>query len=363
MRFGRRLWFSFDWAWFLALLGLAAVGLVAIWSTTQGTTLNLYFGRQVLYLAFALLLFCLLLCFDYHVYADFSTFVYAASIALLVLVLFAGRSVHNNKSWLDVGFFAFQPSELVKIVVILTLAKYYSEAEGDYLGARELLIGGLMVLLPFLLTLLQGDLGTAVAFLPIYVALSFLAGLKRKHVLIMLLGIITAVPLGWVMMKDYQKGRIETIFNPASDPHRLGYHTIQSKIAIGSGRFLGKGFKQGSQGQLGFLPARHTDFIFAVWSEERGFVGSMGLLMLFMFVSFRLLRAAWEAKDRIGTMIIAGFLPLFLFHIFINIGMVVGLLPIAGIPLPFVSAGGSSLVSFFVAMSLCMNIDMRRYVN
>jgi rod shape determining protein RodA len=165
------------------------------------------------------------------------------------------------------------------------------------------------------------------------------------------------------MLKDYQKGRIETIFNPALDSKRLGYHTIQSEIAIGSGRFLGKGFKQGSQGQLGFLPARHTDFVFAAWSEERGFIGSIVLLLLFLFVCLRLLRTAREAKDRLGALFVAGVLSLFLFHIVVNVGMVLGMLPIVGIPLPLVSAGGSSLMAYFAAMSICMNIKMRRYVN
>jgi rod shape determining protein RodA len=166
-----------------------------------------------------------------------------------------------------------------------------------------------------------------------------------------------------MMLRDYQKGRIETVFNPSHDPRRMGYQTIQSEIAIGSGRFFGKGFKQGSQGHLGFLPARHTDFVFAVLSEEKGFVGSVSILALFLLIALRLLRAAREAKDKIGTMVVVGVLALFLFHFVINVGMVVGLLPIAGIPLPFVSAGGSSLISFFAAMGLCMNVNMRRYVN
>jgi rod shape determining protein RodA len=363
MNINRRLILSFDWLWFLALLGLAGVGVVAIWSTTEGTSLNSYFGRQMIYVSLALLAFLILIYFDYHLYSDYITLVYIVGLVVLVLVLVMGKTIHNNKSWIPIGPFAFQPSELIKVVVIIALAKYYSESEREHLDLSELVVGGLIVAVPTLLVVLEGDLGTAVSFIPIYFALSFLAGLKKKHILAMVLVLAVSAPAGWLLLKDYQKGRIETVFNPSNDPHRRGYQTIQSEIAIGSGKFLGKGFKQGSQGQLGFLPARHTDFVFAVWAEERGFIGSIGLLLLFLFVALRMVRAAKEAKDKIGAMVIVGVLGLFLFHFIINVGMVLGLLPIAGIPLPLVSAGGSSLISSFVAMSLCMNIKMRRYVN
>jgi rod shape determining protein RodA len=213
------------------------------------------------------------------------------------------------------------------------------------------------------MVVLQNDLGTAVTFFPPYAVLSCLAGIRRKHLIILLVMIAVAAPVGWFFMRGYRQGRIETVFNPSSDPHRLGYQTIQSEIAIGSGKFLGKGFKQGSQGHLGFLPARHTDFVFAVLSEEKGFIGSIAILGLFLFLTNRLFRTAREAKDKVGSMIVVGILTLLLFHVLYNVGMVEGLLPIVGIPLPFVSAGGSSLISFFIAMSLCMGIRMRRYVN
>jgi rod shape determining protein RodA len=354
---------SFDWLWFLALLALAGAGLVTIWSSTEGTGLNSYFGRQAVYLAFALALYLGLLYLDYHFFSDHITFLYLAGLILLAAVLFIGRTVHNTKGWIGLGMLSFQPSELVKLLAILALAKYYSEIERDHLGLSELLKGCLIVLVPMLLVVLQGDLGTAVTFVPIFVALSFIAGLRRKHVLVVVAVVLACSPLGWMKLKDYQRGRIQTVFNPGNDPHHLGYQSIQSKIAIGSGRFLGKGFKQGSQGQLGFLPARHTDFVFAVVSEERGFLGSISVLGLFLFVSMRLLRTAREAKDKIGAMVVVGVLALFLFHVMVNVGMVIGLLPITGIPLPLLSAGGSSLITTFLAMSLCMNIRMRRYVN
>jgi rod shape determining protein RodA len=359
----QRLLLSFDWLWFLAVIALSCAGVAAIWSTTDGTSLNSYFGRQAIYLCCGLLVFVTLLYFDYHLFSDFITFIYLVGLSVLGLVLVIGRSIHSNRSWIDLGIFSFQPSELMKILVIIALAKYYSELDTEYLGFKELFIGGLIVFVPAFMVVLQGDLGTAVTFFPIYAVLTCLAGVRRKHIIVLLIVVLAVAPLTWFLLRGYQKGRIETVFNPASDPHRLGYQTIQSEIAIGSGRFLGKGFKQGSQGHLGFLPARHTDFVFAVLAEEKGFVGSITILGLFLFISFRLFRAAREAKDKIGAMIVVGVLALLLFHVVINIGMVEGLLPIAGIPLPFVSAGGSSLISYYAAMSLCMGIRMRRYVN
>jgi len=354
---------SFDWLLLVAILALSGAGILSIWSTTGGTSLNSYLGKQILFLCCSLLVFLTLLCFDYHVFSDFISIIYTGGLIVLGVVLIAGRSIHANKSWIDVGIFSFQPSELVKVLVIVALAKYYSEFDREQLGLRELLIGALIVFFPTFLVILQGDLGTAITFFPIYAVLSFLAGIKRKHLVFLLICILIAAPLSWFLLRGYQKGRIETVFNPSSDPHRLGYQTIQSEIAIGSGGFLGKGFKRGSQGNLGFLPARHTDFVFAVFSEEKGFVGSIFILGTFLFISVRLFRTAREAKDKAGMMIVSGVLSLMLFHVFINVGMVEGLLPIMGIPLPFVSAGGSSLVSYYAAMSLCMGVKMRRYVN
>ena len=359
----QRFLISFDWLLFLAILLLSCAGVVAIWSTTDGTSLNSYFGKQVVYLCCALAFFAALLYLAYHFFSDFITFIYLAGMAVLILVLVIGQSIHSNKSWIDVGMFSVQPSELMKILVVIALAKYYSELDLEYLGFREYVIGGLIVFAPMLLVILQRDLGTAVTFLPIYAVLTCLAGIRRKHLVVLLLAAAVAVPAAWFFLRGYQQNRIEAVFNPSIDPQGLGYQARQSEIAIGSGKLLGKGFKRGSQGQGGFLPARHTDFVFAVLSEEKGFVGSITILGLFLLVAARLFRAAREAKDKVGSLIVVGVLALLLFHVMINIGMVVGLLPIAGIPLPFVSAGGSSLISFFIGMSLCMNVRVRRYVN
>jgi rod shape determining protein RodA len=363
IKLDQRFILSFDWLWFLGLLALSGAGVAAIWSTTDGTTLNSYFGKQLLYVCCGLLVFLAVLYFDYHVFSDFITFIYLAGLVLLGLVLVIGHTTHGNKSWIHIGVFSFQPSELVKIFVIIALAKYYSELDKEYLGIRELLIGAAIAFVPALMVLLEHDLGTTITFFPIWAVLSCLAGIRKKHLIILIAVAIAAAPIAWHLMRGYRQGRIETVFNPENDALGLGYQARQSEIAIGSGRFLGKGFKQGSQGHLGFLPARHTDFVFSVFSEEKGFVGSITILSLFLFLCFRLFRTAREAKDKLGSMIVVGILSVLAFHVVINIGMVEGLLPIIGIPLPFVSAGGSSLVSYFASMGLCMGIRMRRYVN
>ncbi len=363
IKLDQRFILSFDWLWFLALLALSGAGVAAIWSTTDGTSLNSYFGKQILYVCCGLLAFLVVLYFDYHVFSDFITFIYLAGLALLGLVLAVGRTTHGNKSWINVGIFSFQPSELVKIIVIIALAKYYSELDKEYLGIRELLTGAAIAFVPALMVMLEHDLGTAITFFPIWAVLSCLAGIKKKHLIVLIAIALAVSPMAWFLMRGYRQGRIETVFNPEKDARGLGYQAKQSEIAIGSGKFLGKGFKQGSQGHLGFLPARHTDFVFAVFAEEKGFIGSITILGLFLFLCLRLFRTAREAKDKIGSMIVVGVLTLLVFHIVINIGMVEGLLPVIGIPLPFVSAGGSSLISHYASMSLCMGIRMRRYVN
>jgi rod shape determining protein RodA len=363
IKFNERMILGFDWLWFFAMLALSGAGVIAIWSTTGGTGMSSYFGKQIIYLCCGLLVFLIVLSFDYHFFSDFISFIYIAGMIVLGLVLVIGSTIHANKSWINVGLFSFQPSELMKIIVIIALAKYYSEIDRDFLNLRELIIGGMIVLVPIVMVILQGDLGTAMTFFPIFGVLSCLAGIKRKHIIVLVVIIIVAAPVSWFYLKGYRQNRITSVLNPESDPLHIGYQVNQSKIAIGSGRFLGKGFKQGSQGNLGFLPARFTDFIFAVISEEKGFIGSITILGLFLFLSSRLFKTAREAKDKIGSMIVVGVLTLLLFHFMFNVGMVMGLMPIAGIPLPFISAGGSSLISFYAAMSLCMGIRMRRYVN
>jgi rod shape determining protein RodA len=363
MRLDSRLLRSFDWFWFLAVLALVGAGIMAIWSTTSGTGLHSYFGKQLIYFGCGLGVFFILLFFDYHQFSDYIAVIYICMMVVLGVTLLIGRAVGANKSWIDIGSFSFQPAEFAKIIVIVALAKYYSSLDSDYLSFSELAIGAAIVFVPAALVLLQGDSGTALIFAPVYLALSFLAGVRRKHIIVFLIVAVASVPVAWTRMRGYQKERIESIINPYKDPDRVGYQTIQSMIAIGSGQFWGKGLRQGSQGHLGFLPARHTDFVFSVLAEEKGFVGSITILALYFFVLSRLFRTVCDARDKVGAMIVSGVAALIFCHVAINIGMVFGVFPIVGLPLPFISAGGSSLVTCFIAMGLSMSVHMRRYVN
>jgi len=363
IKLDRRILRSFDWFWFLALLALVCAGAMAIWSTAADTGMHSYFGKQMLFLGLGFAAFFVLLCFDYHLFPDFIAMIYIGIMAILCVTLIIGRAVGTNKSWLDLNVVSFQPAEFAKIVVIIALAKYYAGLDSDYLSFRELAIGGAIAFAPVALVLLQGDAGTAITYVPIYLTLSFLAGVRRKHIIVFLLIMLVSAPVAWSKMRGYQKERIETIINPYKDPDRVGYQTIQSMIAIGSGQLWGKGLGQGSQGHLGFLPARHTDFVFSVLAEEKGFVGSITVLALYLFVLSRLFRTVCEARDTIGAMIVSGVAALVFCHVAINIGMVFGVFPVVGIPLPFISAGGSSMITCFIAMGLSMSVRMRRYVN
>jgi len=359
----KRLLFSFDWLWFLALLGLAGAGALAIWSTTSGTGLNSYFDRQMIYIGGSLVVFFALLCFDYRFFSDKLVIIYIVMMVAMCLVPVIGHGVRGNIRWLQLGPVAIQPSEFAKIVAILALAKYYSGIDSDYLKFKEFAMSAAIFFVPAGMVLLHGDLGTAMIFVPVFATMSLMAGVRRRYVITALLVAIIAVPLGWPLLRGYQKERIETAFNPYKDPHGGGYQSIQSMIAIGSGQFKGKGLGQGSQGNLGFLPARHTDFVFSVLAEEIGFIGSITILALYLFVLSRLFITVCEARDKLGAMIVSGFAAMIFGHIVINIGMVIGMLPITGIPLPFISAGGSSLIACFIAMGISMSVRMRRYVN
>lgn len=210
---------------------------------------------------------------------------------------------------------------------------------------------------------LQHDIGTALTFVPIFISLAFCGGMSRKVIILLLVVALVAAPVIWFNLKDYHRERIRSMVDPDYDTQGIGYQTAQSKIAIGSGRLLGKGLKQGSQSQLGFLPGRHTDFIFSVMAENVGFVGANGVLLLYLMMCLRLAHIARDAKERLGSLIAIGILSIWLFHVIINVGMALGLLPVIGIPLPFFSYGGSSLLSNFVALGLVLNVGMRRYVN
>jgi rod shape determining protein RodA len=284
---------------------------------------------------------------------------------LLAGLLVFGNTVFGSKRWINLaGIGQFQVSEFVKLVIILALARYFSESRTDTVSVADLAKVGLLAGLPMALILLQPDMGTALTIAPAVAVAVFIAGLRWKYVVVLLLAAAFALPVAWfVVMKPYQKDRVATFLNPSLDPQKRGYQQLQSKIAVGSGGLWGKGAQKGSQTQLSFLPVPHTDFIFAAFAEEHGFLGVLSVLLLYFMVLMRLIHNAQTAPDRAGLFIVMGVVAILLFQVLVNVGMVVGYMPVVGIPLPLMSKGGSSILFTFLALGLVNNVRLRRFVN
>jgi rod shape determining protein RodA len=275
-----------------------------------------------------------------------------------------GYTALGAKRWLKIpGIGLFQPSEWMKIVLVIALAQYASTLNPRNVTWTDVAKAAAMVLIPFALVLKQPDLGTSLTYLPALAVLLFLAGMKPKHIAIIALAGLLMAPLAWHKLKPYQKARLTSFMHPEDDPKGSGYQVQQSLIAVGSGGIWGKGMAKGSQTQGNFLPVTHTDFIFAAFSEEHGFVGATLILLLYFVLLMRLIQNAQTAGDRAGTMLIMGVASILAFHILVNVGMVLGMMPVAGIPLPLMSYGGSSVMFTFLALGIVMNVRMRRFVN
>jgi rod shape determining protein RodA len=355
---------DFDWFIFLLALAIAVVGVIEIHSATQYDRAQNFHLKQIYRILIGLLLMALVMSIDYHSLAENVPYLYAGSILSLVAVLLFGKRVSGSKSWISLGgFFELQPSELVKVVVVLALARFLCEIRTEYLSGSDIVKACGIVGLPVMLVMLQPDLGSAITFTPILFIGLLLAGLRSKWIIGAAILSVLVIGAGWYNLKGYQKERIYTFLEPERDPLGHGYHSIQSKIAVGSGGFWGKGIGKGSQTRLGFLPERHTDFIFSVVGEELGFIGAVGVLIVYFLIIGRAIQIAQTARDKLGIYITMGALGVLMFHILENIGMVVGLMPITGIPLPLLSYGGSSVMATFMLLGLIINVRMRRYVN
>ena len=354
---------SVDWAMLLAAVALPAIGLVVIYSATVGTPNHGAFERQLMWFVIGLVAMTVALAIDYHTLTEFSWVLYGGAAVLLVLTLAFGRVVNASKSWIGVGGVQFQPSELAKIATILVVATYLGRESVRGLGfVRFASLCGL-VGFPVLLILQQPDLGTAATFVPLLAGSAFLAGLRVRTIIALLLIAALALPIVWGHLKPYQKERVMIVLEPARDPKGAGYQLIQSLIAVGSGGVTGKGFLAGTQGQLQFLPEQHTDFIMAVLAEERGFIGSAIVLGLYFLLFYRCVTTARAARDRTGVFLAMGVACVYGGQTLINIGVVLGILPTTGVPLPLMSYGGSCLVSALIGVGLVMNVWMRRLVN
>lgn len=363
--FDRRLVHCFDWG-LLALTGLLAVcGLSTLYSaTTAGASAQkMLYLKQLTWYGAGFVVMIVSFLFHYKQLDRYALLFYAVSVTLLLVVLLLGRYIAGSKRWLVLGPVSVQPSEIAKFAVIVMLARYYSrKLNPGGLTLRELLQPMGVVLLPFLLIVKQPDLGTAMLIFLIAASMTLFAKIEKRSLILIFVVATAAVPGIWMFLKGYQKQRILTFLNPDRDPLGAGYHIIQSKIAIGSGMLLGKGYQQGTQNALSFLPEQHTDFIFSVLSEEWGFVGSAIVILLFLALIFWGLKIAQRSREPFGTMLAFGITAMIFWEAFINMGMVMGLLPVVGVPLPFISYGGSSNITMMLSIGILLNISMRRFM-
>ncbi len=351
------------WGLLASAITLALIGLATVHSASSELALD-YLPKQALRIVLGLLAFTVAFSLDYQVLAKFSVPIYGAAMLLLVLVLAVGSEAGGARSWLRLGAAQLQPSDIAKLATILLLARYLAGINRSFVRIPQILTACGITGLPIVLVALERDLGGAAMFVPILAGMLLVSGVRWRVLVVGALILLVLSALVWNFgMLDYQRGRVKTFLSPGSDPLNAGYQLQQSKIAVGSGMLVGRGYMQGTQSQLRFLPARHTDFIFAVLAEEWGFVGVLAALALFSSYIMNGFAVALRARDRTAILLVVGFLSLFSFHVLYNTAMVVGLVPITGIPLPFLSYGGSFIVANFIAVGLTLGIDFRRYVN
>jgi rod shape determining protein RodA len=344
-------------------VSLALLGILFVASTTSGGPRAGLATRQALWVGVGLAGLLASVLFDYRTLLKIAFPLYCACLVPLVYLLFFGQRIQGVKSWIRVGSFQFQPAELAKIATALLVAYLFENEDDGRLRLSAFVKIGAIVGVPFLLVFLQPDLGLALTFLPLLGIGLFFGGMPLKGWIAIVLIVTICAGGAWFFLKDYQKQRISTFFNPDQDVLKAGYQVRQSKIAVGSGGFSGKGFRSGTQSQLRFLPVQHTDFIFAVIAEEWGFLGVILVLGLFATLVLRALTLAGVARDRGGVFLILGLTGVIFFSVMVNASMMIGLLPTTGIPLPLVSYGGSSAATTFISIGLILGVHYRRFAN
>jgi len=357
----RRFLAVFDYGTLVILACLLTIGVVLVASASQGQHLDLA-QRQAVWVVGGFFLAALLGLIDYRQLTNSAYIIWGATIVLLVAVLLFAPRIQGARSWLRLGGFGLQPSELAKVAVIIALARVFSDREPRPFGLRGMVMPGVLVAVPMMLITLQPDMGTAATFVPILAATAWAAGLRLRTVAGLAGAALAAAPLFYLTLLPYQRDRLTSFLRPLDDPLNTGYQLVQSKIAVGSGGLTGKGLFSGTQSQLNFLPEQENDFIMALLAEELGFVGVLVVLMLYFALISRLLRGAYIARDRAGAFLCAGVAGLMMFHVLINVGMVIGLVPITGIPLPLLSYGGSSALATCLAIGLVVSVRSRRFV-
>lgn len=355
---------QFDWPLFLVVATIATVGVVNLYSATsaQGGVRGELYIQQIYWLAVGAGVAVIVAAIDYKYYERYAYGAYVVAIVTLVAVFMLGRSIRGTHRWIQIGSFVFQPSEFVKICVVLALAKHlHHDARAERRTLRDLLLPGALVALPLGLILAQPDLGTGLIVLSISCSVLALAKMQRKSFWILVVGSAVAMPVIWsYVLKDYQRERLTSFLE--AEKHKLdsAYQATQSIIAIGSGRLVGQGFMRGTQNQRRFLPDPFTDFPLAVWAQEQGLLGNVAVMGLYLFLILWGLRIASLAKDRFGAAVAVGISGLFFWHVIFNVGMVIGVLPVVGVTLPMFSYGGSSVLTVLIGVGLLMNVSMRR---
>ena len=355
---------EFDWFLFGLVVLISILGILEIYSTTQNQPrFATMYLRQLAWVSVGLVVMFLVSRIDYHALLDNAVWIYIVTLGALGAVFLFGTEIFGARRWIMVGGLTFQVSELAKWSIIIALAKYLGDIRGESLSLRHLVAVAVLAGVPMLMIAAQPDLGTALTLVPVAATGVFLAGLRWKHAVALLLLGLLLLPAGWFALRDYQRQRLVTFLNPDRGPRGPGYQTMQSKIAVGSGGFWGKGLGEGSQNQLGFIPVRHAEFIFAAYAEEHGFAGVLLALSLYLMLLLRLLKNMETAADRSGALLLGGVFSLLAFHLMVNVGMVIGYMPVTGIPLPLMSYGGSATISTFLMLGLVMSVRMRRFVN
>jgi len=355
-------WHSFDIQLAFYALALTVIGLLMAWTNSAGGPLasGSTFTRALMWFAIALIAFALCAAFDYRWLRTFGWLLYLVNIGLLLLTMAIGTEINGAQRWISFGGLTFQFSELSKPIMIAVLAAFLARRQ-DRIGSLSTFIGaGLLVLPPFVLILIQPDLGTALVLVAILVGALFLSGSAVRWLVLAAGTLVAALPIVWSVLRDYQRQRLLSFFDPAGDPQGAGFQVQQAQIAIGSGGIFGKGLLNGSQSGGDFLPVQSTDFAFAVLLEELGFVGGLVVLLLFVGLIWRVLLIGWRSESTFGVAFAGGVAAMLIFQMLVNAGMVAGMMPVTGIPLPFITHGGASLVSTAVALGLLMSIQIRR---
>ncbi len=351
---------DFDIWLFLATVVLVVIGVIVIYSATYQVEGANYSVRQSVWAGIGIIVLFLVLMIDYTVVMRLAYLFYFLNVGFLLLVLVSGKVVGGAQRWLYFGSFSIQPSEVAKLTMVVVLSRFLEDRKGQW-SPWSLARAFVLVFIPMLLVIQQPDLGTSLVMLPILFGLLYVAKVPRRYLITLIVVGLVVSPLLWFILEDYQKSRLLVFLNPNIDPLGAGYATNQARIAIGSGELFGKGWLSGTQTHLHFLAANRTDFVFATVGEEFGFIGSVALLALYGFVIIRGLQIAQQSKDTAGRLLASGISMMLLFHVFVNVGMATGIVPVVGLPLPLVSYGGSCLATTLLSIGLLINVRMRRF--